>query len=126
MLNGVVVQTIAGQKYARTSLGTIVARAYLIELGNCAPRIFHFSKFQIRLSQQIEVLRAVWMLLDLFHKFGLIELSPGLGSEIGAVVQVFKEVLIGIRPRRRIFGEGLEDAQVPLRSLGLVEAALDH
>ena len=66
------------------------------------------------------------MLLDLFHQFALIELSPGLGSEVGAVVQIFKKVLIRIRTRGRVFGEGLKYAQIPLCGLGLVQAPLDH
>ena len=126
MLDGVVIQTVAGEQHADAGLGAVVARAYLVELGDGAARVVGLSQFQISLGQQVEVLRAVGMFLDLFDQFGLIELSPGLGSKIGAVVEILKKVLIRIGSRGRIFGESLEDTQIPLCRFILMEAPLNH
>ena len=92
---------IAGEQHAYASLSAVVARAYLVKLRDGAASVFGLAEFQISLCQQVEILRAVGMLLDLFDQFGLVELSPGLGSEVGAVVQIFKKMLIRIGSRAK-------------------------
>ena len=47
-------------------------------------------------------------------------------EQVGTVVEIVEKMLIGIGPGGGILGERLEDAQIPLRGLGLVEAPLDH
>ena len=66
------------------------------------------------------------MFLDLCRQFGQVQLSPLLRSKVGAIIQIVKKMLIGIRTRRRIFGKSLKHTQVSLRGLHLVEAPLDH
>ena len=70
---------IAGEQHAYAGLGSVVARAYLIKLRDCAASFFPLSELQICFRQQIEFLWAVRMLLDLFQsvRFRRVECGPG-------------------------------------------------
>jgi len=109
MLNGVAVQTVAGQQYAHSGLCTVVARADLIKLHNCSSSIFEFSQFQISFGQQIEVLWLVRMSLNLLGQLGQIQLSPRLRRKARAVIEVVEKMLVRVRPRRSVFRKRLKN-----------------
>ena len=78
MLNGIVVQTVASQQYARAGLCPVVTGAELIKLRDCFSRVFEFAQFQIRFGQQIEILRLIRMFLNLLRQLCQIQLRPRL------------------------------------------------
>jgi len=75
------------------------------------PGLLGFPEFEISFGEQVEILRLIRVLLDLFGQFGQVQLSPGLRGKVGPVVQIVKQVLIRIGPRGSILGERLEHTQ---------------
>ena len=65
----------------------------LIELRDRALRVFHVSGFQVRLGQQIQVLRLIWMLLHFVRQLCQVQLIARAGGEIGAIVEIVEQVL---------------------------------
>ena len=99
MRDGVVVQAETGEQHADPGLSAIVARAYLVKLRDGLASLVELPQLQIRLSQQVQVLRTVRMLLNLRRQLGEVQLSLLLGSEVGASIEIIEEMLIGIRTR---------------------------
>ena len=66
------------------------------------------------------------MFFDIFVQLGKIELRFRLWCKSGAIIQIIKQMLIGIRSGIRIFGESLKNAEIPLSGLRLVKASLNH
>src|ERR1035437_3843144 len=114
MLNRIIVQMVTCEQYADAGLRAIVIRARLIKLRHRFAGRALIAELQISLGKDVQILRLARVVLDLLGQLGDVEWRAFLGRKGGTVIEVVKEMLIGVGPGCCILRKRLEDIQVSL------------
>ena len=100
MLDSVIVQMKASEQNPYAGQRAKVSTGELIELCDCAPRVFHVSQLSNTPRPTDTDSRLIWMLLHFIGQLCQVELTARAWGKLGAIIEIVEKVLKRKRPTR--------------------------